>query len=68
MGIVTKEMIEQSKKIDLKVIDKNLYDNAKAMIEIHRLRTGVKPKSTAMDTVRLWTHLDSLAATSGFTL
>ena len=41
MGIVTPEMIEESKKIDLKIIDKDLYENTKAIVEIHRLRTGL---------------------------
>lgn len=58
MGIVTKEMVEESKKIDLKVIDKDQYENAKALVEIHRLRIGVKPKTIALDNVRLWTYLD----------
>lgn len=58
MGIITDQMIEESKKIDLKVIDKDLYENAKAVIEIHRLRTDKKPTQTAMDSVRMWAYLE----------
>ena len=59
MGIITKEMIEESKKVEVKVVDKDLYENAKAVVEIHRLATGKKSKWTAMDTVRLTTYLES---------
>ena len=58
-GIITKEEIEASKQIELKVIDKDLYENAKAIVEIHKLATGKKSKWTAMDTVRLTAYLES---------
>lgn len=59
MKIITEEMKQEAKKIDLKVIDKDLYENAKAVIEIHKLVTGSKPQHTAMDTMRMWAYLDS---------
>jgi len=60
VGIVTKEMIEESKKIDLKVIDKNIYESARACHEAHRLRTGRKSKRSVMDDVRLAVYIESL--------
>jgi hypothetical protein len=57
--MITKEMVEESKKIELKVIDKDLYENAKAVVEIHKLATGVESKWTAIDTVRLTAYIES---------
>jgi hypothetical protein len=59
MAIVTKETVEKAKAMNLIFIDKDLYANAQALIEIHRIRTGIKPKTTAADQVRLCTFLDS---------
>ena len=59
MGIVTPEMIEESKKIDLKIIDKDLYENAKATIAIHELVTGRKSQAKAMGTVILTAYIES---------
>lgn len=57
-GIVTKEEIEASKQVEVKVIDKDLYESAKACVEIHKLVTGKKPQRTAMDMVRLAQQID----------
>jgi hypothetical protein len=59
MAIVTKKTVEKAQAMNLSIIDKDLYANAQALIEIHRLRTGVKPKTTAADQVRLCTFLDT---------
>lgn len=57
--VVTKEEIEVSKRVEFKVIDKDLYENAKVLVEIHRPMTGKKPEVSAMDTVRLTEVIDS---------
>jgi len=58
-GVVTKEEIEASERVEVKVVDKDLYENAKALVEIQRLRTGTKPSVSAMDVVRLTEVIDS---------
>ncbi|MGE0528335.1 MAG: hypothetical protein AB7G93_22040 [Bdellovibrionales bacterium] len=59
MAIVTKQMVEESKAIVVNVIDKDLYENAKALVEIHKQCTGTKPVTKAGDLVRQWTQIES---------